>query len=787
MPDSILMRDITKQSSYWGAGDLPYMSDRSIANYKKMRYHPIISLGLEFTTLGLSDVPVIVECSDEEVQAVTSANLKRFWKRMVRDAFESLTFGFKPFELRYEPGVIRYKVEGKDEEQSYTGTLMKQPRALDPEYVRIKIDEDGSLRGFKQDFASQEVMVKDKKCLIITHRMESGNYYGISAMEPVYSAWYISSINMQFHTRWLERKGTGLFVGRYPVGEDEKGKDNSETMLALLDSIMEGTTIALPGGYDDKGNPIWDIKLLDAADKTDAFIQFHEYLDKTILRGLIIPERALTQGEVGARASVEAFTNLFMQRKQDILDSIVDHISRFMVHPFVEYNWGKDIEVILTAGRIGDDSKANAYKIIEKLVDRGSVDIKTQWLIDKTGIPILEKEMIEPAGGEAPAGEDGSPDYGNKLRSTVGGVRGLLEIRQSVAAGTIDRDSAISMLIEIYGFTPEKAAEIMGAPIAEVKEDPVVQKKAAGKKLPEEVVEKVAMAEDRWAAMTVRERKFELAAVDSWLTARSNKFQADMAREMKLQFDRVQRWLEKNVSGGKPWDVARGISLHSNPVRAIYKDFLNDVFAYTSAHWQKVVEQQASLGEEAAYIGFRVQMSADKLLNDVTSAITHAVAESMERGAGTSEVLEAFREAYAPFLLGGRMQTIAETEIGFTMAKSIDYYIAKNKKQVSRGTVPVEQAIQRVQYSAIMDGRVCPLCEKLNGTIVPVNSPIRTRYSPPMHYMCRCVWMPITAEEINDPRVPNTDVSVDMNTGKPYTLAGLTAALGPDVHHRTFQ
>ena len=189
--------------------------------------------------------------------------------------------------------------------QNFQGILLKQPRSLDPEYIRIQVEEDGSLRGFKQDYSSLEVTVKDRKCLIVVHQFESGNYYGISAMEPIYSTWYKSGINIQFHMRWLERKGTGIFMGRYPVGVDKDGQDNATTMMDLLDSIMEGTAVALPSGYDANGKPLWDIHLLDSDDKTDAFIAFHEYLDKTMLRGLIIPERALTQGEVGARASVE--------------------------------------------------------------------------------------------------------------------------------------------------------------------------------------------------------------------------------------------------------------------------------------------------------------------------------------------------------------------------------------------------------------------------------------------------------------------------------------------------
>ncbi len=48
------------------------------------------------------------------------------------------------------------------------------------------------------------------------------------------------------------------------------------------------------------------------------------------------------------------------------------------------------------------------------------------------------------------------------LRGSVGGVQGILAIQQSVVAGTTDRDSAIVILMQIYGFDETTANEILG-------------------------------------------------------------------------------------------------------------------------------------------------------------------------------------------------------------------------------------------------------------------------------------------------------------------------------------
>jgi len=741
MADKVLYKDITKYSYWMTTGELPYLSDRTIANYKKMRFHPMCTLGLNFTTLGLTEVPRVVECENEEVRVIVDVMLGRIWKRLLRDAFESLFFGFKPFEIRYEPGALKYKMPDDEKERTFSGILLRQPKALDAEYVRILVDDTGGLRGFKQDFSTGEVLVEDRKCLIVTHQFESGNYYGISAMEPIYSSWYISSINMQFHTRWLERKGTGLFLGRYPVGKQDDGTDNAVVMNGILDSIMEGTTIALPAGYDENGNPMWDISILDAGDKTDAFIQFHEYLDKTILRGLVIPERALTQGEVGARASVEAYSDIFMNRKQDILDNVVDHINKYLVPNFVALNWGDKLEVTVSAGRMDDRSKANAYALVEKLVEKDRIEVELEWLIEKTGIPLTEKEAVD----------------------IVAEVNAKMGIKKG-----------------------EEKPEEEEKPTEKVDGEKVPEDtKKEGKEKLGEHSHQLAEA-DRWASMTARESKFDLSTMSSFLTARSEQFQNDLRAVFNTQRDRIKAYLEKNIGTGKAWAVADEITIQPAPIKRLYKEFLNDVYAYGFMAFQRGVESKIALGEEVPFIGFRTSLSSGKLINDLETAIKHAVSEGITRGAQVLEIVESFTLAMDAFMTG-RIANIAETEIGFTTSKANEMYLQLNKKLASAGKIPAEKKIDRFQYSAIMDDRVCPLCEKLDSTIVNSDSPIRQKYNPPLHYMCRCIWMPITAGEIADPRVADTDLTIDPSTGKPYTSDAMTALLGGDLSYRTFK
>jgi len=68
------------------------------------------------------------------------------------------------------------------------------------------------------------------------------------------------------------------------------------------------------------------------------------------------------------------------------------------------------------------------------------------------GDVLVEDSAAEAANAQAQAA----------LRGSVGGVQGILQIQQSVEAGTTARESAIVILMQIYGFDESTANEILG-------------------------------------------------------------------------------------------------------------------------------------------------------------------------------------------------------------------------------------------------------------------------------------------------------------------------------------
>jgi len=61
--------------------------------------------------------------------------------------------------------------------------------------------------------------------------------------------------------------------------------------------------------------------------------------------------------------------------------------------------------------------------------------------------------------------------------------------------------------------------------------------------------------------------------------------------------------------------------------------------------------------------------------------------------------------------------------------------------------------IEVYQYSAILDRKTCPLCEKLDGAVLSEDEYKKTRIVPPLHFLCRCIWVAVLKTDPNVPEV----------------------------------
>lgn len=141
----------------------------------------------------------------------------------------------------------------------------------------------------------------------------------------------------------------------------------------------------------------------------------------------------------------------------------------------------KDKSMLLASGTIKKEDLIKslyAFKVLSQIVaDNGTeflenemskifaeIDAKMQPIIDN----YVPKQTIDLSGGEEinvdAEIQKREAEAKANLKGSVGGVQGIIGIQQSVSAGITDPQSAVALLMEIYGFNEDIATRIIGTP-----------------------------------------------------------------------------------------------------------------------------------------------------------------------------------------------------------------------------------------------------------------------------------------------------------------------------------
>lgn len=77
----------------------------------------------------------------------------------------------------------------------------------------------------------------------------------------------------------------------------------------------------------------------------------------------------------------------------------------------------------------------------------------------------------------------------------------------------------------------------------------------------------------------------------------------------------------------------------------------------------------------------------------------------------------------------------------------------------------VRKARPYLRFDAVNDSRVSDVCEALDGTIRPADDPFWTTHTPPLHFNCRSVLVPLSDEEAQDEGVSGNVVGAEADEG----------------------
>ena len=137
----------------------------------------------------------------------------------------------------------------------------------------------------------------------------------------------------------------------------------------------------------------WHVELLeDGGAKQTAFIDRLKYLDTLKVRGLLLPERAILEGQFGTKAEAGEHGDMMVTNMEMIDKAIVSVVNEQIVNQLVALNFGPEMvgKIRLVALPL-IDSQIDFLRELYKKVSDPNLDLET--LKNKLDLPIKEVEV----------------------------------------------------------------------------------------------------------------------------------------------------------------------------------------------------------------------------------------------------------------------------------------------------------------------------------------------------------------------------------------------------------
>lgn len=410
-------------------GDLQKMGSPykvSMKKLKEMRLSAQVAFGeaaIKAPLIGtLSTIPAIVS-EDPEVAGFVRAALRPIWRSTVSSSMNGVGFGFQEHEKEWEHRDITWywkTQEGLRESTIKSAWLYKKLRDVDPEGVVLwEHPESHDYGGFTNVKSPKEKdIVPADKSFLFTPELEFGNLYGKPRFLYAYKPWYMYECHQFFSARYFERFGEpGLAVGYDPKPtQDANGTQElypGQNATKAAENYKGGGLYMYPMEYDDDGNLLYSFEIVKDDRRGADWIKILDFYLKMILRGLLIPDRALQQDtQVGSFASSKTYQKQWVMMQQQTIESFIDHANMYLVRQLIDLNLGiHRADAYLVSPTISDQNKAMMRElVISVLKTDESVRELVDWanLLVEHNLPIIkaavDQEPDETAGSAGLAG-----------------------------------------------------------------------------------------------------------------------------------------------------------------------------------------------------------------------------------------------------------------------------------------------------------------------------------------------------------------------------------------------
>jgi len=321
-----------------------------IDTYAKMKTDSQVAIGLAVIKMPIYSLGYTVECEDPDIKEFIKVAIQNVWKKLIKSMLTAIDYGFASHELIWELADLDiYTQTGTGRKKTHfsgKGEILYKVKAHYPGSIKVRIDsKTDEFLGIAQSAgAGQNIQLDADKCFFFALNDEFGNYFGQSRMKPAYKPWYWKEVLTQFMLRYFERRGSPTTTVTHPIGGgiDPSGLtyDNADIALRIGQNIVENGVVTLPFEADKGGSNKWGITFLQDDRRGEMFVNALNYLGTQILRGLLTPERVMTQDlSTGSFSMASSHADIFLLSEEGLVSEMEDAINTIIVPPLVQFNF----------------------------------------------------------------------------------------------------------------------------------------------------------------------------------------------------------------------------------------------------------------------------------------------------------------------------------------------------------------------------------------------------------------------------------------------------------------
>ena len=361
-------------------------------------------------------------------------NTPQEWKECIEKIFMPLRDEYLATALYYGDIDFGYQCWEKIVEPKDGYLKITRLKQLLHDITEICIGHKGGFIGVRQ--VGQQLGIHNS--MHVGFRVEGSYLYGIPLLENIRQA-YNWWTDCNEGARRYDRKIAGChIIVEYPPGSciNRYGKEVENAQLAreVLDTLESAGGVAIPRDMAafmqalNLESPGWKIWIMDNGGSQQAnFVERLNYLDKQLVRGIHIPERAMMEGVHGTLAEAEAHGDVIFTIQDIKHRRVTAELNLQAVNQMLYLNFGKQAvgKVRLKASPIADKQKAFFNSVYMELLgspagqqELQSLDLAS--IRQQLGLPTVPNDP-----GEQDPRQQGTPKSIHALGPTLQGVPGV--------------------------------------------------------------------------------------------------------------------------------------------------------------------------------------------------------------------------------------------------------------------------------------------------------------------------------------------------------------------------